>query len=159
MAGNRAVAALIARAPKAKPKPKPPAETPAPAQPKDSHVIVPGVGTIPVESFSWGTRAREGPSEGKASFTDLHLSSEVGDHSAAVMLAVTDGTRFETIELVLMKEGTPYLRVKLHKAYITSYQIGGGGTGRAKPVETWSIDAESVEWEKVPASTDFERGY
>jgi type VI protein secretion system component Hcp len=134
LAGNRAVAALVARTPRAE----------APPQPKDTHVIVPKLGTIPLLSFQWGVGGQD--REGRSALKELSLSSEVGSHSSALWRAATDGTPLGTVEVVLMKDGKPYGRIKLHNAMVSSYSTGGRSGGHHKPTETWSLNVESIEW-------------
>src|SRR5215210_4225373 len=104
-AGNRAVAALLARAP---------AETaPADAPPKDTHVVVPKLGTIVVHSFSMGGASRPGSDRGtgKPNVRDVVLSSDQGKHSSDLARALIDGRSLGTIELVVMRDGEPVYKI------------------------------------------------
>jgi type VI protein secretion system component Hcp len=141
-AGNRAVVALLARTPR----------TEAPAQPKDTHAIVATLGTIPLLSFSWGVSGRR-DRDGGPGVKELSLSSEAGSHSPALWRAAAEGTPLGTVEIVLMKDGKPYARIKLHGAVVSAYSTGAGSAGRSKPVETWSLNADGVEWE-IPRGDD-----
>jgi len=140
-AGNRAVVALLARAPGAKAPVKPK----APATPKETYLIVPKLGMLPLRSFSWGVSGRAGP---QAQINELTVTTELGDRSSALAQAVATGTSLGTVEIVLMKDGEPYARVKLHDALVSSYSMSNGdGTG--KPVESWTLNAKSIKWEAI----------
>jgi type VI protein secretion system component Hcp len=141
-AGNRAVVALLARTPR----------TEALAQPKDTHAIVAKIGTIPLLSFSWGASGRR-DRDGGPGVKELSLSSQAGSHSPALWRAAAEGTPLGTVEIVLMKDGKPYARIKLHGAVVSAYSTGAGSAGRSKPVETWSLNADGVEWE-IPRGDD-----
>jgi type VI protein secretion system component Hcp len=142
LAGNRAVTALVAR----DPSPNAPPAKP-PAAPKVSHVIVPDVGTIPMTSWSWSTPGggAGGTGPGKVQMQDLTIGSEVGKHSPALAQATAAGTPLGTVELVLMKDGKVYLRVKVINALVSSYRVSDHAGGKA--LETWTINGEKIEWE------------
>jgi hypothetical protein len=46
-----------------------------------------------------------------------------------------------------LEEGKPYARIKVHGAVVSAYSTGAGSGGHSKPVETWSLNADGVEWE------------
>jgi hypothetical protein len=70
---------------------------------------------------------------------EVGVMSKQGEHSAALQRASVDGTVFE-VELLIGEK----LRVKLHKAMISSFAMSGhGGDG---PMDSWSFNAESIEF-------------
>lgn len=151
-AGNQAVLALLARAPKGG---KPAPAKPAPAEtPRGTHAVVEGVGTIPLLSYQWGVgrgvTVGGTHGEGHPQVNELVITSELGEHSAALARAATDG-RPGTVEVVTMKDGKPYLRITLEGALISSYSASGPGGGQTKPTETWTINADAIKWELVGA--------
>jgi len=134
-AGNRAVVAMLART----------AGATAPAKRKETHAILPEIGTIPLLSFSWGEGGHG--REGRSAFKELSLMSEQGEHSAALMRAAAEGTPLGTVEVVLMKDGKPYGRIKLHNVIISSFSTAGSAGGDGKPTDAWTLNAEKIEWE------------
>jgi hypothetical protein len=135
-AGNHAVAAMLAR--EAKPKEAPPAPALA---------VVEGIGTIPLLSFSMaeeqrgahGARGSDREQPAKPPPRDINVMSNQGEHSSALQLAAQRGDTFE-VELFVGAK----VRIKLHKAMITSFSISGHG-GDA-PIDSWTLNAESVEF-------------
>jgi type VI protein secretion system component Hcp len=152
-AGNRAVAALLAR------KPAPPKTPPVPPEVlKGNHVIIPKVGTIPLESISWGASSggKDDPAP-KLRVQDVHVITELGPHSQDLMLAVANGSSLGTVEIVLVHHGKPYMRLKLTKARVTSYSVSGHLGDRApqgKLTESWSMVAEKFEAEATPQTAE-----
>ena len=128
--GNRAVAGLLQRDTKEK---------------TDQRVVViPGIGTIPIESFHLPlTRPGSTTSGGKdASPKDVVFSSKQGAHSTMLLRSSLWGEGKDVEVIVTTRNGT--MRIKLSKALVSSYSIGGsGGTGDA-PLETWTLTAESI---------------
>jgi hypothetical protein len=146
-AGNRAVGALLARAPKTKrkgpPKPAPPDPHSFAAR-RISHIVLPGVGEIEILSWSWGGPRKV---EGANAASELSIMSPHGEHSSALMLAVADGTRFEEATLhYYSRHGGQSLWLALKRATLTSYQTGGGPADQ-DPTDTWSISPEEVKVE------------
>ena len=134
--GNHAVAAMLAR--EAKPKQEAPAHAVA---------FISGIGSIPLLSFSMpepqtGSHAAPGGDREKPAKPpprDFDVMSKQGNHSSALSRAYSQGGTFE-VELLVGE----HLRLKLHKALIAAYSMGdGAGDG---PLESWTLNAESVEF-------------
>ena len=134
-AGNRAVAALLARAPDTKEK------APAP-EATGSRVTLSDIGTIALESVSWGEQRVKSPPEREEDKSgEIHLSSVVGSHSPRLLNAATNGTPMDA-EVVITSGGRT-MRLKLKSAIVASYHQGSGGEGS---VETWTLNYASAEW-------------
>ena len=157
--GNRAVGALLARAP----KPKTPPKMPAPKSPelKDGiHAIVPGIGTIQLTSAQLGTSRQTGTATGQGSsreanaprLMDITVTSEQGDHSNQLLRAAIEG-HLGTVEIRFVKDGKAYLTIRLHNALISSFSVSGSAEGHAKPLETWSLNGDKLEYEAKPVQT------
>src|SRR5215217_7314082 len=71
-AGNRAVAAMLARDTKTPPKPK--EDKAAPPRPTGPQVTIEGIGVIPLESFQWGSHPGAGGHGGDRKSTRLNSS-------------------------------------------------------------------------------------
>jgi type VI protein secretion system component Hcp len=154
MAGNRAVAALIARDPKTK---SPPAKAPAGKQsaPKQNHVALSGMAPIPIESAQFGqTRAqartdREKP-ESTPAHSDVVITAHLGDHSSELFQRSLRGEPFSAEVVFVKPDGQPYLKVKLTNVLIGSYSVSGHGGGPdARPMESWTLNAEKIEFEQL----------
>jgi hypothetical protein len=152
MAGNRAVATLIARDAKTKP---PPAKTPAAKPlPKQTYVAISGIDPIPVESAQFGTtqRTRSDRESPKPVFTpsEVTVTSFLGDHSTAVFQMSLRGDPFSAEVVFVKSDGQPYMKIKLTNALITAYSVSGHGGGPdSKPMESWVLNAEKIEVEQL----------
>ncbi len=127
-AGNHAVARMLAR--EAAPK-----QAPAPAQ---GIAVVDGLGTIPLLAVGMPERQRGGSRERPITTMEVTLMSRMGEFSQRLMLASQRGDAFEA-ELLIGEK----LRVKLHKALVSSFQESGHN---GEPVDSWTLNAESVEF-------------
>src|SRR5688572_8165504 len=100
-AGNRAVSDLLARSPDAKE-----AEKGAAA---GLRVTLPGIGTIPLLSVSFGAssgRGGPGSGSGKApAVREIGLSSKVGEHSSKLLKASLDGQPMDAEIILPGQEG------------------------------------------------------
>lgn len=142
-AGNRAVSALLARHPRTKPAPAKPA--PTEAEQRTSHVLMPGIGRVPLVSFSWGGETHNvGP--GKADIRDIHITSPVGEHSGMLQKAVAEGRHFKQVELVHHGSGAG-IRITMTDVLLTGYQLAGGATG--VEYENWSLTFASAEYSPI----------
>jgi type VI protein secretion system component Hcp len=135
--GNRATQALLAR------------ETAT--QPRYTAKLS-GIGTIALESFSFGVAkpsvgsdgaGRDGP---KAETRELHFDSVVGDHSPELFRHSASGIVVKEVEIVLRKQGNAYLTIKLKNAHVVSYSTGSGGGQAGEKHESWSLAYESIEY-------------
>jgi hypothetical protein len=125
--GNHAVAAMLAR--EAAPK----------EEPAHTLAIIEGLGTIPLESVSLGQEQKGGSREKPVTTREVSMTSKQGKHSSDLQRASIDGRSFE-VELLIGDK----LRVKLHKAMISTFSMSGhGGEG---PMDSWSLNAESIEF-------------
>ena len=157
--GNRAVGALLARAPTPKTPPKMPA--PKPPELKDGiYAIVPGIGTIELNSAQIGMlRPTTSPvgrgtsREPAAPPTEIVVTSHLGDHSDKIFRWSVVGDP-ATVEIRFIKGGKPYLTIKLHQALITSYSVSGHGGGvDDRPLESWALNGTKIEYEAEKAPT------
>ena len=146
-AGNRAVAAMLAREPdapvqadaKGAPKDKPP------APPSGPHVVLGGIGAIALEGFSMaGRQTPGGGGRGQGRERDrpppqeFQLTTRSGSHSSDLMRAATNGKGMDG-EIVL-KGG---VKIVLKGAMITSYQVSGSDK---EQIEAWTLNVESAEF-------------
>ena len=130
MAGNRAVTALLARDPKPK--------TPAPEKkdpPKQSYVAISGMDPIVFESAQLGGKPslsatrRGGEREAPApAVAEVVITTIQGDHSSDLFKRSLQGQPFSA-EIVFVKDGKPYMKIKLTNALISSYSVSGHGGG------------------------------
>jgi hypothetical protein len=127
-AGNRAVAAMLAR--EAAPK-----QEPAPAV-----AFIGGLGSVPLVSLALGTQHKGGDREHPSTSRDIPVMAKQGEFSSALALASQRGDVFE-VELFVGDK----VRIKLHKAMIASFSTadGHGGDG---PMDSWTFNAESMEF-------------
>ena len=138
-AGNRAVAALLARAPtdraggrgaQGHPRGRPEARD-------DRRQLLLGGRGLPPRSHN-GT--------GNPNVRDVVLSSDQGKHSSDLARALIDGRSLGTIELVVMRDGEPVYKIKLVNAFMSSYSVAAGAGGRP-PEESWSLVFDGLEME------------
>ena len=135
--GNRAVTALLAR--------EPTPLAPAPAKlASGSYVVVPKIGTIPVNSVSIGATGKTGD---QPKITDVTVASDVGPHSDTLFRAIVEGKSLGTVEILFVRDGKTYLKYKLFDATVSSFQVGGSPGGEGKPTETWALHPEKIEVE------------
>ncbi len=152
MAGNRAVTALLAR----DPKPKTPAKTPPKKKdpPKQSYVAISGMDPIVFESAQLGGRPSRAPShrgterEAPAqAVAEVVITTIQGEHSSELFKRSLWGEPFSA-EIVFQKDGVPYMKIKLTNVLISSYSVSGHGGGPdAKPMESWTLNADKIEYE------------
>jgi hypothetical protein len=128
-AGNHAVAAMLAR--EAKPK----------AEPAPGLAVLGGLGTIPLESVSLSEPQRGGTREQPTTSREVMMMSKQGEHSQALQRASAEGTVFEAEILIGDK-----LKVKHHKAMVSSFVMSGSGDSMGEPMDSWSLNAESIEF-------------
>jgi hypothetical protein len=156
MAGNRAVTALLARDAKTKPPPPKPKKDP----PKQSYVAISGMDPIVFESAQLGGRPSLSPShrgsEREAPATpvaEVVITTIQGDHSTELFKRSLQGQPFSA-EIVFVKDGQPYMKIKLTHALISSYSVSGhGGGADARPMESWTLNAEKIEYETFGGGT------
>ncbi len=148
MAGNRAVTALLAR----DPKPKTPEKKKDP--PKQSYVAISGMDPIVFESAQLGGRPslsgarRRGEREAPApAVPEVAITTIQDDHSSDLFKRSLQGQPFSA-EIVFVKDGKPYMKIKLTNALISSYSVSGHGGGPdTRPLESWTLNADKIEYE------------
>ena len=111
--GNRATRAVLARQP----------DEP---QVLASTVTLDGIGTIELESLSWGQNG------------ELDVASKIGAHSPQLAQANAKGKSFDTVT-ILLKGRT----ITLKGVIIGDYQAGGER-------EQWSLNYESIAYGEPP---------
>lgn len=120
-------------------------------------------GTIEISSFSWGVSqsgsfaAGGGGGAGKASFQDLHCTSEVNASSPNLMLACATGQHIKKAVLYVRKAGgeqQDYYTVTLQDCLISSYQSGGHASGDPIPTDQFSLNFAKIEFEYKPQKAD-----
>jgi type VI protein secretion system component Hcp len=148
--GNRAVGALLARAPTLKDPPKPKVEmTSGPS------AVIPKVGTIHLQSVQIGGQlpSSGGTRGGGAPRTDVTVSCAQGDHSSALFRAILENKDIGPVEIVFVKDGKPYMTVKLIGVTVTSYSISGSaGDAHSRPMETFTMTPEKIEYTATATS-------
>jgi type VI protein secretion system component Hcp len=152
--GNRAVGALLARAPKTKKPPKMPAPKP-PTLADGVYAVVPGIGIIPLHSAQMGsTISPNTPGRGAdrepvaPKLADITVSADQGDHSDQIFRAAIQGDNLGVVEIRFVKGGKTYMAIKLHNAMITSFNVSGaGGDTHGKPLESWTFNGDKIEYE------------
>ncbi len=135
-AGNRAVSAVLARAPD-------PAK-PETAEPTGARATLPDIGTIALLSVQFGRmtrpprrdRQRE-PDGNEQTAGELLVSSTVGAHSARLMKMSLEGKPMD-VEVILPSG----VKLNLKGAMISGYSTSSAG---GEQVESWTIDFESME--------------
>ncbi len=153
LVGNTAATALLSRAELQ--RDAAPAK-PAPAEKKEgggaTHTLtVSDVGTFELLSFSWGASqtgaGRGGAGPGKNKVKEVVCSKYADEHSAKLVQHSAEGRPIAEVTLV-MKSGDGSVTFRFKSVHITSYQRpGGGSSGDTKPVETFSFQGDSMEFE------------
>jgi hypothetical protein len=148
-AGNRAVAAMLAREPDApvQADTKGPPKDKAPEAPSGPHITLGELGTIAIDSASVSTTGPPGGSGGSGRGRgddrpkEIVITSRVGKHSALLQKALTDGKPMDG-EIVISG-----VRIIVKGAMITSYQASDPSGEKDKPLmETWTINPTSIEY-------------
>jgi type VI protein secretion system component Hcp len=157
MAGNRAVTALVARDPQA----KTPAKAPPPKKelPKQSYVAIDGMDPIVFESAQLGGRQTMSPSSrgqnreaSTPQVAEVVVTTLQGGHSTELFKRSLSGKPFSA-EIVFQKDGVPYMKIKLTNVLISSYNVSGHGGGPdGKPMESWTLNADRIEYETSGAA-------
>lgn len=141
-AGNRAVAAMLARDTKAPPKPR--AGKAAPPKPTGPRVTIEGIGVIPLESFQWGShQGAGGHGGGQPHVTEMQFSSKIGPHSNDLSRATLSGEAHDAEIVYPTEDGE--LRIKLKAAIVASYSMSGEGKDA---MESWTLNFTGVEFKR-----------
>ena len=150
--GNRAVSALLARAPTPKAPEKPKVEMTS-----GPYAVIPKVGTIKLQSAQIGGQLpSRGASRGGGGATrrTITVSCEQGDHSSELFRLILENKDIGPVEIVFVKDGKPYMTVKLTGITVASYSVSGSaGDAHSKPMETFSMVPEKIEYTPVATAT------
>lgn len=110
------------------------------------------LGSIEIESFSWGLSQHAsssgggGGGAGKVSMQDFHFVADLSQASPQLFSAVATGKQFQTAVLTLRQNGAEprnYLKYELASVLISSYQAHGHS--EAVPTDQFSLNFEEVE--------------
>ena len=121
--------------------------------------MVPGIATIPLQSAQLGatqmpnTTGRETSREPVAPrLADITVTSDQGDHSDRLFRAAMQGDNLGVLEIRFIKRGRAYMTIKLHNAMISSFSVSGsGGDAHGKPLESWNLNGDKIEYETEQA--------
>jgi len=154
-AGNRAVGAMLARDTTT----AEPADAKKQAVPSGPHVIVPGIGAIPVESFSLSV-AKQGPGGGPDTEErpkkdkgkqddelpggDVSFTSKQGEHSSELFRWSHQGPAKDLV--IVVPKGETVVRITLKNALITSFNLSSGGDA---DYESWTVNCTAMTFETV----------
>ncbi len=109
---------------------------------------------IEVESFSWGaTNAGTaghgtGSGAGKVVQQDFHLVKKLDKSSPVLFIACATGQHYKAAVLTCRKAGggqQEYLKITMSDCLVSSYQVGGSGTGGVVPVDQVSLNFSKLE--------------
>jgi len=118
---------------------------------------------LDIASFSWGvtnsgaSAGGGGGGAGKASFQDLHFTTEVGTASPTLMLACATGQHIKKAVLHVRKAGGDqqnYYTVTLSDVLVSSYQSGAHSSGDPIPTDQFSLNFAKIEFEYKPQKAD-----
>jgi len=141
-AGNRAVAAMLARDTKTPPKPK--EDKAAPPKPTGPHATIEGIGLIALQSFQWSAnQGAGGHGGGQSQVTEMQFSSKVGPHSNDLLRATLSGEAHDAEIVYPTKDGE--LRIKLKGAMVSNYSMSGEGKDA---MESWTLNFTGVEFKR-----------
>src|SRR5204863_3769217 len=119
-------------------------------------------GEIDIQSFSWGVNqmgthgSGGGGGAGKATFNDVHFSTNISKASPKLFLACATGEHFKKAVLTARKAGKDqqeYMKITMSDCLVSSYQ-DGGGSGGVIPTDQFSLNFAKVEFEYKPQKAD-----
>ena len=118
------------------------------------YAVIPKIGTIKLQSVQIGgplpsTGNSRGTSRGggQAPRMDVTVSCEQGDHSSELLRLILENKDIGPVEIAFVKDGKPYMTVKLTGVLVTSYSISGSaGDTHSRPTETFSLSPEKIEY-------------
>jgi len=111
-------------------------------------------GEIDVESFSWGASNSgsaghgAGAGAGKVAPQDLHFTKKLDKSSPVLFAAVATGQHFKSAIITARKAGggqQEYLKITLEDCMVSSYSLGGHGSGDVVPMEQVSMNFSKLE--------------
>ena len=119
--------------------------------------------TIEVDSFSWGVSnagshaSNTGGGAGKASFQDIHFTSQVAKASTNLAQACASGKHIKKAVLFVRKQGEQqkdYYVVTLEDLLVSSYQSGDAVGGSSIPTDQFSLNYAKIKFEYKPQKAD-----
>ena len=120
-------------------------------------------GEIDIQSFSFGVSqlgshagGGGGGGSGKASFQDLHFTTNVSKASPKLMLACATGEHIKKAVLTVRKAGTDqqeYMKVTLEELLVSSYQ-DGGHEGSVFPSDQFALNFAKIEFDYKEQKSD-----
>jgi type VI secretion system secreted protein Hcp len=98
-------------------------------------------------SFAAGTSAggSSGKGAGRASLGEISITKVLDKASTKLFQACASGKHYPKATITLRKAGKPYLSYQLTDVLITSYQLGGAGSGGSAPLESISISFGKIK--------------
>ena len=121
--------------------------------------MIPGIGTVRLESAQLGTNRQLSAPSGQGvgreasapTISEIVVSAEQGDHSTQIFKAALGGS-LGTVEIRFVKDGKAYMTIKLHNAMVSSFSVSGaGGDTHGKPLESWTLNGDKIEYETAQA--------
>ena len=119
-------------------------------------------GEIDIQSFSFGVAnsgshaGGGGGGSGKASFQDLHFTTNVSKASPKLMLACATGEHIKKAVLTVRKAGKDqqeYMKVTLEDLLVSSYQ-DGGHEGSVFPSDQFALNFSKIEFDYKEQKSD-----
>ena len=149
-AGNRAVGAMLARDITT----AEPADASKQAAPSGPHVLVPGIGVVPVESFSLTVGRQQPPPKDTEEAPkkdkdkkdkdlpggDVTFTSKVDVHSSDLYRWFLDGRQKDIV--IVVPKGEATMRITLKGALISAFQHSGDN-------ESWTVNCTAMSFETV----------
>ena len=118
---------------------------------------------IDIQSFSWGQIQQGtmafggGGGAGKVQFHDVHFSAHTNKASPKLAIACATGQHIKTAVLTVRKAGgdqQDYYKVILTDVLVSSFQSGGTEGANAVPVDQFSLNFATIEFEYKPQKAD-----
>src|SRR5262245_54497218 len=120
-------------------------------------------GAIELQSFSWGETQQGtmafggGGGAGKVQFQDIHCASHTSKASPKLAIACATGQHIPKVVLTVRKAGgnqEDYYKVTLTDVLVSSYQSGGSEGANAVPMDQFSLNFATIEFEYKPQKND-----
>jgi hypothetical protein len=127
------------------------------AAPSGPHVLVPGIGAIPIESFGLSTDRRTSPPSGRGNEEkpkkdkdkkddelpggDVMITSLQGEHSSELFRWSLQGPAKDIV--IVVPKGTSTMRITLKGALISSFTTSEG----QPPMESWNVNCTAMKFE------------
>jgi type VI protein secretion system component Hcp len=117
-----------------------------------------GIGSFEILSLSWAGPAPTNVGRGdqgkeKTAPPEFTVSKKTDEHSTELLRRSAAGIRIDKVELLLKKHGKTFAKITFDNVVITSYSTGGP-SGDKDPIETFSMNAQSMTFEQVTESSD-----